>query len=330
MRWWETKHWWTTRMWQLASVSIAAQILTFPISIYYFHQFPTYFILSGVAAVFLATFILTGGLLLFFVDGIPYLGDFVGHVYSLLVESLVKVIKLIQSLPLNKLEEIYFSKHTVLLLYVCIGTIMFLMSIKPNGYKGVFFKKTKHKRTARYILLSCIVLLALNSALYTKRVKENYEMITYDISKGSVIDFFVGSSVYSIRSEKVEVGDIEFSCTPYRIFKGVKNTFDLDAIHDSKFKSKWFINNDEIVFKNKHIFLVDRFIKKEGMPCTSDILMVINSTDLLPSDILETHKTSIVVLDRSLTYVVRNKWIKACKKLHIPFHDIRSDGVFSI
>ncbi|MGB1218008.1 MAG: ComEC/Rec2 family competence protein, partial [Saprospiraceae bacterium] len=38
-------------IWGLISVSLAAQIMTLPISLYYFHQFPTYFILSGLVVI---------------------------------------------------------------------------------------------------------------------------------------------------------------------------------------------------------------------------------------------------------------------------------------
>jgi len=40
------------------AISLAAQVFTFPICIYYFHQFPNYFLLTNIIAVPLSSAIL--------------------------------------------------------------------------------------------------------------------------------------------------------------------------------------------------------------------------------------------------------------------------------
>jgi competence protein ComEC len=51
-------------LWNAASVSLAAQVLTTPVSVYYFHRFPNYFLISNLVAVPLSGGILIGGILL--------------------------------------------------------------------------------------------------------------------------------------------------------------------------------------------------------------------------------------------------------------------------
>ena len=51
-------------LWDAGSVSIAAQILTTPVSIFYFHRFPSYFLIANLLAVPLSSAILVGGILL--------------------------------------------------------------------------------------------------------------------------------------------------------------------------------------------------------------------------------------------------------------------------
>ena len=41
------EYWLPNKIWELISVSLAAMIATTPLSLYYFHQFPPYFWLSG-------------------------------------------------------------------------------------------------------------------------------------------------------------------------------------------------------------------------------------------------------------------------------------------
>ena len=62
-------------IWKLTSVAIAAQLVTLPISLYYFHQFPVYFWLSGLVVIPAAVLIMTFAVALFVVALlIPKLG----------------------------------------------------------------------------------------------------------------------------------------------------------------------------------------------------------------------------------------------------------------
>lgn len=61
-------HW----LWELSSVSLAAQLATFPLGMYYFHQFPLWFLVSGWLVIPLAPFLIGGTCLLLLVDLIPW------------------------------------------------------------------------------------------------------------------------------------------------------------------------------------------------------------------------------------------------------------------
>src|SRR3546814_18450680 len=48
----------------MTTVSLAAQLITFPLAVYYFHQFPVYFLPANLLLIPLASLILYGGILL--------------------------------------------------------------------------------------------------------------------------------------------------------------------------------------------------------------------------------------------------------------------------
>ena len=75
-------------LWNATSVSIAAQILTTPISIYYFNRFPTYFLVANLLAVPLSSLILAGGILLCVCNPIHPLAQLVGWVLGILIQSI--------------------------------------------------------------------------------------------------------------------------------------------------------------------------------------------------------------------------------------------------
>ncbi len=52
---WIPKNKWIFKMWELSSVSIAAQIMTMPVSLLYFGQFPNYFVIANLIVIPITT-----------------------------------------------------------------------------------------------------------------------------------------------------------------------------------------------------------------------------------------------------------------------------------
>src|SRR5439155_12932058 len=75
-------------LWNATSVSIAAQILTTPISIYYFNRFPDYFLVANLLAVPLWSLILSAGIFLCICNPIPPPAQLVGRMLGNLIFAL--------------------------------------------------------------------------------------------------------------------------------------------------------------------------------------------------------------------------------------------------
>jgi competence protein ComEC len=86
-------------IWKLNAVSIAAQLLTTPFSIYHFHQFPNYFLLTNFIAVPLSSLILLGEIFLCAILRYPFCAVFTGKVLSWLIWLMNSYIEVIESLP---------------------------------------------------------------------------------------------------------------------------------------------------------------------------------------------------------------------------------------
>ncbi len=85
-------------LWELVSVSIAAQILATPLCLYYFHQFPNYFILANVVAVPLSTIIIYGNVILLALYKFPFLCKIVGLCVMWLTKILYACLHFIEEL----------------------------------------------------------------------------------------------------------------------------------------------------------------------------------------------------------------------------------------
>lgn len=120
--------------WNISAVSIAAQIGTAPLTIYYFNQFPSYFFLSNLLAIPAAFLILSIGLALFSSSivstylNISVIEVFLGTVLEWIISLLNKGLILIQSLPMSTVSMEHIYKPNVLLFYIMIGTSMYFLA----------------------------------------------------------------------------------------------------------------------------------------------------------------------------------------------------------
>ncbi len=105
--------------WELTAVSLAAQIGTAPFSIFYFHQFPNYFLLSNFVVIPAASIILYGAVALFATSWIPYVGAAVAWLLNWTLKAMYFLITCIENLP-HSLSIVWIDGWQLLLLYLAI------------------------------------------------------------------------------------------------------------------------------------------------------------------------------------------------------------------
>ena len=79
------KNKWLDKIWGLVSVTLAAQISTFPICIFYFHQFPNLFFITNLVAVPLSTVILFAEIFMLALSWWPIVAAVIGRITSWMI-----------------------------------------------------------------------------------------------------------------------------------------------------------------------------------------------------------------------------------------------------
>lgn len=100
----------------LLAVSIAAQIGTFPLSIYYFHQFPVYFWLSNFVVIPAATLLLYLSFLFFLCSPIRAVSHLIGILLNYSVKGLNWSVEFIEKLPGAVIHNLWMDRILMLLL----------------------------------------------------------------------------------------------------------------------------------------------------------------------------------------------------------------------
>lgn len=172
------KHVIPDRIWAITSVSVAAQMGTLPIVLYYFHQFPVYSLLTNLIVIPLSSLIIYSGLLLFVVPSLSYAADGAAWMLNMMIGIMDKGVSFVEEMPHAAVTDINIDLPLTLLI--------FLLTISTSLF---FMKKAK-----AYLLISLMIVLLFSSyRLYLNyRHEKQYEFVVYSVNGHSAYDVIVG------------------------------------------------------------------------------------------------------------------------------------------
>lgn len=115
-------------LWQLMSVSIAAQLFTMPLCLYYFHQFPVLFLVANLVAIPLASTGLWLGVILLMTSWVPLLNNLVSFLVETSFNWLNRFVRHLDSFSFSVWKGIEINEaETILLSLVIIFLLSWLM-----------------------------------------------------------------------------------------------------------------------------------------------------------------------------------------------------------
>ncbi|MCU0317897.1 MAG: ComEC family competence protein [Amoebophilaceae bacterium] len=166
------------KLWLLSSISIGAQVATAPCSLYYFHQFPTYFVVANWVVVPAALVILCLGLFVLMTSCWASLSVLVAWLLENVVLSVNAFVRLIQKLPWSLVESVHLNVATVLLLYGIL--LLFLVFL--------------HTKSIKYLIVASmsVILLSLHSVREYCIRQVQRKVIFYSIDHHQITAFIQG------------------------------------------------------------------------------------------------------------------------------------------
>jgi competence protein ComEC len=118
-------------VWGYTSLSISAQVFTFPLSVYIFHQFPLSFLLSNLAIVLPITAVMYVGVGFVLLMPITQILPHIGQVLNWLIHISNQLLFRIAKLPHASLQGLFIDKIELMLLYA-VSIILFFSFITKN------------------------------------------------------------------------------------------------------------------------------------------------------------------------------------------------------
>ncbi|MEQ8682614.1 MAG: ComEC/Rec2 family competence protein [Cyclobacteriaceae bacterium] len=297
--------------WAIISVSIAAQIVTFPLSILYFHQFPTYFLLSNLLIIPSSMVMLTTGL---FMLGVGCFSDIAGETIGFLLGSFVKwinwLILWIQTFPFPTIDWLYLSGLSVLLLYLFM--VYFYQALKHFHFNALIFS------------MVCMILLMINIHVEDYMNSTQERVVVYHTRDGLAIDLINGKSAQlltfgSSGQELIEMAS--FNIDPHRLVSGLKKV--------GKPLEEIAVISDEglhfIVWKGMKILVVESATKR-GMK--QDLEIDLTILQCLDKQLMEDIQSKKIVIGPMRSFKDRAALINYLEGRNISYFDTNEAGAF--
>ena len=134
---------WLKKVWQGTAIGFAAQLMTTPLSLYYFHQFPNYFVLTNIGLMASSGLILGLGIWIFSISWWTSFARISGVILSLIIFGSLWFIEWVEDLP-GAVAYGFEVSISIVLLSMILILILFLFVKKQIHYFlafsiGLFF-----------------------------------------------------------------------------------------------------------------------------------------------------------------------------------------------
>ena len=298
-------------LWKLNAVTIAAQILTIPLSIYHFHQFPVWFILTNFIAVPLSSAIVLAEIFLCFVFFIPSIALLAGKVISWAIWIMNSYIERIEKLPFSIWDGLQITIYQALLL--------FLFSTGMS-----YWLIEKSKAGIKVGLVALLGFIGLRSYSFIESSKQQ-KLIVYNVPQKRAIDMVTGRKYLFIGDSDLLQNDFlrNFHLKPARILYRMQQTISLENFRN---------DDNHISFNGKHILLLDKTVsyRPQQQKSKIDLLVISKNPKLYINNLGAAFDIKQVVFDGSVPSWKSSYWKKACDSLHIPWFDVTVSGAFQM
>jgi len=322
----QSRWWLVSKTWSLLAVSLAAQAATAPLCLYYFHQFPNYFMLTNLVVVPLSTLIIYSGIGLLVISPVATFAALTGKLLNIMIIAMNSAIHWIETLPFSTTRGVYITEQQMFLLFGVLACgSLFLMR------KRISFLN---------LLTACVILLVMHSMINDRAESERKRVVVFNTRRNALIEFnrsnrsvfFTGRCVSDpeskaagttriidneINGSRVESHRVYWFRNPNRHAIDAGNFMDLRKTGDFT----WFAG--------KTLFIADHWLPPglKFLPGI-DILVMSDNPDIRLRDLVTILQPQQIVIDATNKPWRVREWEKEAAELKLKVHVVSRDGAF--
>ena len=308
------------KVWEITTVAVSAQIATIPFTLFYFHQFTSYFWLSNLFMTPISFVVVISGMILLLVSWIPCLNVLVGYLVWGAIYVMNKVVSWIESLPFSIIRGLYVSDFEFAMLLLVL--LLLLLTVA--------------KREKRLVipLLSVLLLVMVSVTFRLYHSDTQKGMTIFSLRHHTAVDFIRGGdhALLCDTSLMADEGTVDYS------LKG-----DWAKRHLSVHPETVGLEED---FENGYLRKKSNLISFDGqllalwnddcgvsdslsyrMPV--DYVLVTGKQNPDVESVVNGYETKQLLIDGSVPRYLAERWIAQAGALQLPCHYI-GDGAMEI
>jgi competence protein ComEC len=298
-------------IWKMCSVTIAAQILTTPVSIFHFHQFPLLFLFTNIIAIPLSSIILIGEIILCVISFLPALAGLVGAALHWLIVLMNSIVGYSGAIPFSSWKSLQIS---------------FLQLVALYGFTGALYAWFQSRSPGALTLLAGSWMLFFSLRFYSfKKAAGQKALLVYQVQGKKAIEFIDGRYYYPIYDSlllKDEAGR-EFHMAASHILHRINAADSLKRLRCLK---------NIYMFCGKKILILDhqpRF-RFAAAPKELDVLILSGNAPVRLDLLLKYLKAKLIIFDSSNSVSRIRNWTKDCKSLGLRYYSVPDNGAVKI
>jgi competence protein ComEC len=321
--WINFNYWLPRYLWQITAVSIAAQVATVPVSMYYFHKLPVFFWLANIFVIPAAAIILVGGLVVMAIAWLTPVATLLGTSLAYFIGWINWIIFKVESLPHAQVTGIMPYAVEVWIIYLLIVLIL------------MFF----HFRKYLYLQLAAVVCLLLSAVNIFKLYgqQQQVSLVVYKVDRHSATAFHQGRQLYFFSDAALQQDKpkLEFHVQNDWWQKGVVQARFLNLGQEVGHGITVPVNIRKLpyftaaVWHKSTVIFIDKAINDlpKDFKAYADYI-IIQHNIIKPEAVFEHFSCSQLVIDSSVKPYVTEKFSAEAYKRHIPCHVVQTQGAF--
>jgi len=305
------------KAWEITAVALAAQLATMPFTLFYFHQFTTYFWLSNLFMTPISFVVVIGGMLLLLVSWIPYVNVLFGYLVWGVIYVMNWLVSWIDSLPFSIIKGLYINEFEFFMLLVAF--VLLLMAVAARQRKLLIG------------MLSAMLLFVFSIVIRVYSIDNQSGITFFSLRRHTAVDFVNGGNHILLADSALmaDASTVDYSLngawTKKNLTLHPKTVF-LESDCESQFLRK---RQSLISFDGKLIALWDgaQFSDSLSFRLPVDYLLVVGNQTPDARSVVNGYDAKMLLIDGSVPYYLAEKWKQQADTYNLLYCDLGNSAL---
>jgi competence protein ComEC len=290
--------------WKINAVTFSAQVLTLPLGVFHFHQFPNLFFMANILAVPLASLILISVITLCAISFFAVPAGVLGQLIHYMIFGMNSYIERFDGLKISVSSGLYISVPQTILLTVSIFCLcLWLIERK------IYFLYPA--------LVTALLFTALRShSFYSSSQKKN--VLVYNIAKYTLIEKIEGRN-------SLIMADKEIFDDPAAYDQHIRPSHVLHRISCSVIKEiPWEFN-----FGTNRVVIIERPGQEKNLSTEKTVLLIVRGRSHIKiEEAIANYQPAYIVLDGSVPQKKVSRLKNILDSMRVNYHHVQEKGAF--